>query len=366
MLGAVLIGAMALAITSSLIVALSVRLSVLSSDAATSRASLRAREGLRLGSVWLHRGEPLGAGSLPPYPGLVDSSAEQVELSSVQSPPGSLWRRAEVRVVATSGAAVKKLRGVFELRSHESTTGVVVLGNVEISAPMLIHGSGLRCGGSVRGREWLQFPSSGGQISAPDYTCEGDGWRDASAHAGGGIWSHGVEIHEGGDALYPYDTDEHTEGSGHFSPQAPPAALLSSLSEVALGPGSALRDGVLHLERLASAPSSSGELPSFSGFVVGTTPGHALRVVGHRPPGSPAVTLLLSGDVVLGSRDEPVSLEGAIVVLGSLRVDGPVFLRGHLFARGLRVENRCEIAISPGWRRALPPGLSNPVLLAVI
>lgn len=158
MLGAVLIGAMALAITSSLIVALSVRLSVLSSDAATSRASLRAREGLRLGSVWLHRGEPLGAGSLPPYPGLVDSSAEQVELSSVQSPPGSLWRRAEVRVVATSGAAVKKLRGVFELRSHESTTGVVVLGNVEISAPMLIHGSGLRCGGSVRGESGCSSP----------------------------------------------------------------------------------------------------------------------------------------------------------------------------------------------------------------
>src|SRR5674476_1053492 len=197
-------------------------------------------------------------------------------------------------------------------------------------APLRVTGSGLYCGGCLRGREWLEL----GSLDAADGV-HGDVWPQAGLHALGGVWSAGEEIHAGPEAgaEYPYDTDMHTGDNEVSRFVAPPeASLLIALRDAAVAPGAALHDGVLDLARLPlSRPLGSGAGSGEDGYVVVATAaeGAELRLVGARPPGACPIVLVVQGAAALGEPGVPTAFGGALLVLGSLRVCGPSALSGH-------------------------------------
>src|SRR5450830_846122 len=149
-----------------------------------------------------------------------------------------LWPAAAVQVEGSCGDARKTLSAVLQLRAEPVPQGLVAAGDVELQAPLRVAGSGLYCGGCLRGREWLEL----GSLDPADGV-HGDVWPQAGLHTLGGVWSAGEEIHAGPEAgaEYPYDTDMHTGDNEVSRFVAPPdASLLIALRDDAVAPGAAL------------------------------------------------------------------------------------------------------------------------------
>jgi hypothetical protein len=287
---------------------------------------------------------------------------------------GTPWPAVAVRVEATWGAARRRLGATVQLRAAPVPQGLVCGGDVELQAPLEVTGSGLYCGGCLRGREWLKLGSldAASATTPPADGVHGDIWPQAGVHALGGEWAAGEEIHAGlgADAQWPFDTDMHT-GDNDVSRfvAAPDATLLVALRDAAVAPGAALHDGVLDLSQLPlSRPLSLGAGPGDDGYVVvaPVAEGAELSLVGARPPGACPIVLVVQGDAALGEPGGPTAFAGALLVLGSLRVCGPTVLAGHLFTRGdLMVSAPLSLEIAGEWRQRQLAGLVSPVLLSL-
>jgi len=277
-----------------------------------------------------------------------------------------LWPAAAVQVEGSCGDARKGLSAVLQLRAEPVPQGLVAAGDVELQAPLRVTGSGLYCGGCLRGREWLEL----GSLDSADGV-HADVWPQAGLHALGGVWSAGEEIHAGpgAGAEHPYDTDMHT-GDNDVSRlvEAPGMPLLVTLRDDAVAPGAALHDGALDLARLPlSRPFGSGAGPGEDGYVVVATAaeGAELRLTGARPPGACPIVLVVRGDAAMGEPGVPTAFDGALLVLGSLRVCGPSILGGHLFAGNLLVSAPLSVELASDWRMRPLAGLVSPALVSL-
>lgn len=277
-----------------------------------------------------------------------------------------LWPAAAVQVEGSCGDARKTLSAVLQLRAEPVPQGLVAAADVELQAPLRVTGSGLYCGGCLRGREWLKF----GSLDPADGV-HADVWPQAGLHALGGVWSAGEEIHAGPEAgaEYPYDTDMHT-GDNEVSRfvASPDASLLIAVRDAAVAPGAALHDGALDLARLPlTRPLSPGAGPGEDGYVVAASAaeGAELRLTGTRPPGACPIVLVVQGAAAMGEPGVPTAFDGALLVLGSLRVCGPSILGGHLFARDLLVSAPLSLELASDWRMRQLAGLVSPVLVSL-
>ncbi|MCX6373638.1 MAG: hypothetical protein NTX16_11290, partial [Actinobacteria bacterium] len=283
---------------------------------------------------------------------------------------GMSWPTVVVSVEATRGAARQGLAAVLQLRAEPVPQGLVVAGEVELQAPLRLTGGGLYCGGSLRGREWLELASldPAGAAGPPTDGVHGDVWPMAGAHVLGGEWAAGEEIHAvpGADVQWPFDTDTHTAGND-VSPfvAAPDAAFLIALRDSSVTPGAALHDGVLDLAQLPlSRPPGSAPGAWDDGYVVvaPVAEGTELRLAGSRPPGACAVVLVVRGAALLGEPGVATAFDGALLVLGSLRVCAPSVLGGHLFAQDLLVSAPLTVNTPREWRLKPLAGLVSPAV----
>ncbi len=256
----------------------------------------------------------------------------------------------------------------MQLRAEAVPQGLAVGADTELQAPLLVTGSGLYCGGCVRGREWLEF---GGGTTPPADGVHGDVWPLAGVHALGGLWSAGEEIHAEVQAgwEYPLDTDMDTGDNDVSRFVAPPdESHLVALRDSAVAPSEALQGGVLDLARLPlSRPLSAGGGPGNDGYVVVVTPAQdsELLVVGLRPLGACPVVVVIQGAAALGEPGVPTAFDGALLVLGSLHVCGPSTLRGHLYARDLLVSDSLSLELAGDWRTRPLAGMVSPVLISL-
>jgi len=99
--------------------------------------------------------------------------------------------------------------------------------------------------------------------------------------------------------------------------------------------------------------------------VVTAGEGTELLVTGGRPPGACPIVLVVEGDAALGEPGLPAALDGALLVLGSLRVCGPSVLGGHLFARDIMVSAPLSVELATDWRQRELAGLVSPVLVSL-
>ncbi|HZL64629.1 MAG TPA: hypothetical protein VFD50_06785, partial [Thermoleophilia bacterium] len=171
---------------------------------------------------------------------------------------------------------------MIQLRQEPFACGVVVTGDVEAAACLRVDGSGLYCGGSVRGREWVSFGPADGTPAVDGV--HGDLWPQAGVHALGGIWVRGAEEHGGGSpALEDTDTDS-AENAVMRAVSAPSADWLDTMNRWADDPGGAFENGVLRLDRIPPARDALDGRPAGSGFIFWlSSRDAAVRVAGVRP-----------------------------------------------------------------------------------
>jgi hypothetical protein len=302
----------------------------------------------------------------------IAASAWRVVCAPETTTNAAAWPQVHLTLSATTPVAARRLNVVLELRAETAAQGLVIAHDIELTAPVSVTGGGLYSGGSIRGREWLTFagPAGDGPGAGPPDGVHGDVWPAAGAHALGGIWAAGEEVHAvaPGDPVYAADTDVHTGAGPVEALTAPPdPAVLAGLLEIALSPGGALTGGVLDLARLPPATPAGDEASTAEGFaiVVPAGAGVPVRVEGERPASACPVVVVLEGDAVLGGPDVGASLGGALVVCGHLEVAGPSSIAGHLFAAHLTVDAPLTLHTPIDWRRRQLPGLSRSVVLAV-
>ena len=366
LLAALVVTALAAVFAAAAVAAVSARQSIVGADVANARAQAGVKEALARVCLELRRHPAALEGELSSSAVSPGDATWQASWVAADGGAGMLWPAAAVQVEGSCGDARKTLSAVLQLRAAPVPQGLVAGGDVELQAPLRVTGSGLYCGGCLRGREWLEL----GSPDAADGV-HGDVWPQAGAHALGGVWSAGEEIHAGPEAggKHPYDTDMHT-GDNEVSPfVAPPdASLLIALRDAAVAPGAALQDGALDLARLPlSRPLGSGAGSGEDGYVVVATAaeGAELRLVGARPPGACPIVLVVEGDVAMGEAGIQTAFDGALLVLGSLRVRGPSALSGHLFAGDLLVSAPLSVELAGDWRMRQLAGLVSPVLVSL-
>ena len=368
LLAALVVTALAAVFAAAAVAAVSARQSIVGADVANVRAQAAARQGLARVFLELRRHPAALQGELSSSAVSTDAAAWRASWVAADAGAGALWPAVAVRVEGSCGAARRTLSAVLQLRAEPVPQGLVTAADVELQAPLLVSGSGLYCGGCLRGREWLDF--GGGTIPTADGV-HGDVWPLAGVHALGGVWVVGEEVHAGAQAglEYPHDTDMHAGDNDVSQFVAPPdASLLVALRDAAVAPGAALQDGVLDLAQLPlSRPLSAGGGPGEDGYVVVATPAQdaALRVVGTRPLGACPIVLVVQGAAALGEPGVPTAFDGALLVLGSLHVCGPSTLRGHLYAGDLLVSAPVSLELAGDWRTRPLAGLVSPVLISL-
>jgi hypothetical protein len=282
------------------------------------------------------------------------------------------WPRVDLTLTATTPAAARRLSVVVELRAESTAQGLTVAHDVELTAPVSVAGGGLYSGGSIRGREWLSFAGSaedGSNVGPPDGV-HGDVWPSAGAHALGGVWAAGEEVHAVApeDPAYAADTDVHTGAGPVEALTAPPdPTVLAGLAEMALCPAGALTGGVLDLARLPFNPPAGDGTTAAQGYVIVIPAGAEapVRVEGERPAAACPVVVVLEGDAVLGGPEAGASLQGAVIACGRLEVAGASSIAGHLYAARLTVAAPLTVHTPVDWRSRQLPGLARPVLLGI-
>jgi type II secretory pathway pseudopilin PulG len=366
LLAALVVTALAAVFAAAAVAAVSARQSIVGADIANVRAQEAARQALARVCLELRRHPAALQGELSSSAVSVDDTAWRASWIAADSGAGVSWPAVAVRVEGSCGAARKTLSAVLQLRAEAVPQGLAVGADTELQAPLLVAGSGLYCGGCVRGREWLEF----GGLDLADGV-HGDAWPLAGVHALGGVWSAGEEIHGGPQAgsEYPHDTDMDTGDNDVSRLVAPPdASLLVALRDASVAPGAALQDGVLDLALLPlSRPLGAGLGPGNDGYVVVVTPARdaEVLVVGTRPLGACPVVVVIQGAAALGEPGAPTAFDGALLVLGSLHVCGPSTLRGHLYARDLLVSDSLSLELAGDWRSKPLAGMVSPVLISL-
>jgi hypothetical protein len=351
------------------VAAVSARQQVMVSDAWASRARAQARCGLDQACLRLR--QTAGDVRFVASPS-GDDGGWQAHMSPLSTQPCALWPAVQVEITAAAAGARSTLSSVVELRAAPVAQGVSVAGDVELHDSVQVTDGGLYSGGCVRGRELLSFRSSTDESSQQGADLvHGDLWPIAAAHALGGIWAEGREVHAGGLATssYPLDTDTHVgESVAGVVPDVPDVCELAALREQAVDPGAAFSDGRLDLSRLPFDPpaTATGVSPE-RGYVVVLSQGDGVpvRVVGIRPPGACPVSLVVAGDMVVGEGSGVTRFNGALVSCGALDIQGPARVDGHLFARSLCVTAPLTVAVSPDWRKRLLAGLVEPVIVSL-
>lgn len=253
--------------------------------------------------------------------------------------------------------------------------GVTVAGDADVGADLELDGTGLYVGGDVRGREWVEFaPGPDGSRCAD--RARPVQWEYVGVHAAGHIYDAGIEVHAAGKAD-PYDTDAVTGGSACAT--AVSDGALSSLCAHAwldCPPGGSPLD----LEDLATRAAVAGPAPSpLSGRVVVVRPAAGgADIVGLWPRGdaSQQLTLVVLGDAQMGSAgaaapdagtQAPTTvLCGALVVTGTLTVQGPSVVQGSVSAGTLRVDGPLGVTVSPDWCAEPPPGFLTTHVVGVV
>ena len=372
LLAALVITCLAAVFAATCVAAVSARLEVAAADRGGARAQAALSRGLDDVCSRLRRSPCAREGSYRAAPAGPGDEAWEAVWSSLPTPTAQGIPQVSLELQASSGSASASLSALIELRAESCAQGIAVAEDAELHAPVQVTGSGVYCGGSVRGREWLRFgaddPASPAALPAVDGV-HGDRWPVAGVHAAGGIWADGEEIHQEAPAdLWASDTDTHLGETGVSALTGPPAAdLVCFVREQAVAPGAALNDEVLDLELLPDhAPGSVGTPSGGGGYAVFVHPtGAAVRIVGERAPGDCSLTLLVDGDAQLGYPDRETKLEGALIVLGALEVSGPVRLEGHLQARSLSVDAPAQLVTPADWRRRPQAGLAAPTIVAL-
>lgn len=366
LLAALVVTALAAVFAAAAVAAVSARQSIVVADIANVRAQAGVKQALARVCLELRRHPAALEGELSSSGASPGDATWRASWVTANAGVGMSWPAAAVQVEGSCGDARKTLSAVLQLRAEPVPQGMVAGGDVELQAPLRVTGSGLYCGGCLRGREWLKF----GSLDPADGV-HGDVWPQAGLHALGGVWSAGEEIHAGPGAggEYPYDTDMHTGDNEVSRFVAPPdASLLIALRDDAVAPGAALQDGALDLARLPlSRPLGSGAGSGEDGYVVVATAaeGEELRLVGARPPGACPIVLVVQGAAAMGERGVPTAFDGALLVSGSLRVCGPSVLGGHLFARDLLVSAPLSVELASDWRMRRLAGLVSPALVSL-
>jgi hypothetical protein len=368
LLAALVVTALAAVFAAAAVAAVSARQSIVVADVANVRAQAAARQALARVCLELRRHPATLEGELSSLGVSAADATWRASWVAADGGAGLSWPAAAVRVEGRRGAARRTLSAVMQLRAEAVPQGLAVGADTELQAPLLVAGSGLYCGGCVRGREWLEF---GGGTIPPADGVHGDVWPLAGVHALGGLWSAGEEIHAEVQAgwEYPFDTDMDTGDNDVSRFVAPPdESLLVALRDSAVAPSEALQGGVLDLARLPlSRPLSAGGGPGNDGYVVVVTPAQdsELLVVGLRPLGACPVVVVILGAAALGEPGVATAFDGALLVLGSLHVCGPSTLRGHLYARDLLVSDSLSLELAGDWRTRPLAGMVSPVLISL-
>jgi hypothetical protein len=288
---------------------------------------------------------------------------------TIQTPAPGVPPQALVALSAFSGGAHKQLRASLELRPEPLPRGLSVGGDVVLSAPLALIGTGLYGAGSLHGREWLSFTPGTLGAQAPDYV-QSQLWAMAGAHVAQEIWASDREIHSGGgEATWAADTDVHTgELQVARLCAAPSSSLLSALEEHSSNPGSALQGESIDLARLPVPPLDNNEREGARRLIITLEPPAAppLSISGQLSPAVDDLVLVIQGDASLGAPDQQLTItRGMLVVTGHLTVAGPAQHTGHVYAGTLTVAAPWQIAIAQAWRSVPLPGLTAPTLLTV-
>ena len=357
LLAALVITCLAGVFAATCVAAVSARLDIAAADAGGVRAQAALSRGLDDVCSRLRRSPSATEGSYRASPANRGDAAWEAAWMSLPMTAAESFPQVGVELGSSAGSAGARLSAVIELRPEACAQGIVVAEDAELRAPVNVTGSGLYCGGCVRGREWVRFGD--GAIPTVDGV-HGDRWPMAGVHAAGGIWAAGNEVHESATAeSWAADTDTHTGETTISGLTGPPAIdLMCFLHEQAVAPGVALSGDVLDLEQLPDQPD---------GYVVLVRPVEAavVRIVGERPAGACPLTLVVDGDAQVGYPGRETRVEGALVVLGALDISGPLRLDGHLQARSLRVDAPAYLTTPPDWRQHPQAGLAVPTIVSL-
>ena len=364
LLAALVIMALAAVFAATSVAAVLARQSVAAADRGAARAESLERRALAAACLAARRGE-WASGS-----GAVSGASEENERwraswSLSARPSAAGWPEFGLTAEGAFGRARHSIDAVVQLRQELFACGVVVSGDVDAAASLQVDGSGLYCGGSVRGREWISFGPADGTPTADGV--HGDLWPQAGVHALGGIWVRGVEEHGGGTTPAPEDTDTDSAENAVMSAVSTPSAdWLDTVNGWADDPGGAFDRGVLRLDRIPPACEALDGRAADSGFVFWLSPGDAVvRVAGVRPSGWCPVLLVSEGDLVLGDPAIDTSFEGAVVAKGHVEVDGSTAIGGGLYAGTLEVAHALAVTMAPSWRTRPIRGLALPVTIAL-
>jgi len=371
LLAALVITCLAGVFAATCVCAIGARMDVASADDGAGRAQAALQRGLDDVCFRLRRSPSARNGAFRAVPANQEAAAWKAVWSSLPTTSAEDFTQVSVDLEASAGSACARLSTVIELRPEACARGIVVSGDAELRAPVDVTGSGVYCGGSVRGREWLRFgddaETSAGATSAVDGV-HGDRWPVAGVHAAGGIWASGAEIHQSASAdRWPADTDTHTGETGLAALTDPPDAdLVCFIREQAVAPGEALSDDVLDLAKLPDDPSGTGSTETGEGgYMVFVCPVDGpVHIIGERTDSACPLTLVVNGDAQVGYTGCVTRLGGALIVLGALDVTGPLWLDGHLQARSLRICAPAHLVTSADWRLYPEAGLAAPTIVS--
>ncbi len=365
LLATLVIMALAAVFAATSVAAVLARQDVAAADRGAARAGSLERRALAAACLAGRRGEwGSGSGAVSGAPGHNESWRAGWSLSPHPSAAG--WPQFGLTAEGACERARRSVDADIELRREPFACGLVVCGDVEADASLLVDGSGLYCGGSVRGREWVSFGPAEG--TPPTDGVHGDLWPQAGVHALGGIWVRGVEEHSGGPAPAPQDTDTDSAENAVMSAVSTPSEdWMDTVDGWADDPGSALDRGVLRLDRLPASSDTLGGRLAGSGLIICLASGDAaVRVVGVRPSGWCPVLVVSGGDLVLGDPTMDTSFDGAVVTRGRVDVQGVTEIGGGMYAGTLRVADPLVVTVAPSWRTRPIPGLALPVIVTLV
>jgi hypothetical protein len=258
-----------------------------------------------------------------------------------------------MQVSTAAGKARRRDEITALLQAETWASGVTCPSDVEVTAPLVVSGSGVYVGGCLRGRENISFEEAPGAVPAPAVggpqdVVHGETFPAAAVHGGAGVFAGGVEIHDPTvDSSYALDTDRH---AGQPVPEdwllGPSAEFLLAASASAEAAGPALTDGSLHLDQIGAATGPEAVtgrcilLPSLDEVMLDGSP----------EPAAGRLLIVVPGDAIVGTAGQTTVLSGGLVVGGHLSVRGELLLDGSLHAGSVAIDAPTSVSVPSDWR----------------